>query len=117
MQNLKQKKIQKLIECFKFHCITGHLKLNNVLLLADTSCNFTHFMQALMKMYKQACQLIIQRMAKIMDGSDINTGLKCFACFHIDSDIWLLRSMHRTSRLKRGTIGFAGMVLRQPSAL
>lgn len=54
MKNLKQKKIQKLIESFKFHCITGHLKLNNVLLLADTSCNFVDFMQALMKMYKQA---------------------------------------------------------------
>lgn len=54
--------IQQLIECFKFQSMTDHLKLNNVLLLVDTYYNFTDFMQALTKMCKQACQLIIQYM-------------------------------------------------------
>lgn len=73
-------------ERFKFQILTDHLKLEEVLLIADSYSHsqtpFTKTMAALDLQYGQPHQLALQRIAELMDSPNINSGdIKAFRLF------------------------------------
>ncbi|KAK7926211.1 hypothetical protein WMY93_008521 [Mugilogobius chulae] len=76
-------------ERYKYQILTDHLKCEEASLVADSYCNswqpYTDTMQALTKMYGQPHKLAVQRIAELMDGSNIRSGdVKGFRLFALN---------------------------------
>ncbi|KAJ8409871.1 hypothetical protein AAFF_G00209120 [Aldrovandia affinis] len=70
----------------RFQNLTDHLKLEKALLVADSYSNsrypFSDTMEALIKIYGQPNQLVLQHIAELMDSPDIASGeVKAFRMY------------------------------------
>ncbi|KAL0192021.1 hypothetical protein M9458_010317, partial [Cirrhinus mrigala] len=73
-------------ERFKYQLLVEHLKIEEVLLIADSYCNslypFSNTMEALNQQYGQPHQLALQRIAELMDGPNVSQGdVRAFRMF------------------------------------
>ncbi|XP_051980634.1 uncharacterized protein LOC127641859 [Xyrauchen texanus] len=94
-------------ERFKFQILMDHLKLEEALLIADSYCHsqhpYTRTMAALDQQFGQPHQLALQRIAELMDGTNIASGdQKAFRLFalKVRSLVGMLEQLGKTGHFE-----------------